>query len=510
MEDSLAKKSDFLKIKYKFFINRLVIYFSFLCIPIWVQETLGMNLLFQSGILLAYMFFMGGQWYLLGKEIDHRFKIYYRANSSMERIVYRIIMGSIAMMFLFNIFSFLPESLISYAFWGFFSILGVFYSWPTRGKIIEETMMSQFGEIRFLDSFEKTILILSCLTFLISLPELPMFQNISALKIYFDPQAEVSGIFWNYLSILYYPFYKLPQLYNLIWSFHFYFIGLGIFILTFYCFLRYFFSRRLSMLGVFAVLSTWSFSRVLGSDYFSSISTTTSLIWLWSIMWSTRSNTYRSGLFTGLACSYITLINALNIVLLPLGLFFCYKYFLKEKTVWYRKQWLKYNLLGGVIALAVLVGRFDQITLSFNHLHTLLSMLADFVYRKAFFAIAPIGFFLSLLYFFNRSGWIFTYASFDRNKMQELIFGISTIIFVGIMFNPTFVSDFSLIWMLAFFSLIPIEWIFQSISRLRSKRNLIYAMYILVCLLDSHLETRFRIIGKMFLEIESLKYFIQL
>ena len=510
MEDSLVKKSDFLKIKYKFFINRLVMYFSFLCIPIWIQHTLEMNLLIQSIILLTYMVFMGGQWYLLGKEIDHRLKIYYRANSSMERILYRIIMGSISMLLIFNIFTVFPREALGFVFWSFFGIVGIFYSWPTRGKIIEESMMSQFGEMRFLDSFEKTILLLSGLTFLISIPELPMFENIDALKLYFDPQESVSGMLWNYLAVLYYPFSSYPKLYNLIWSFHFYFIGLGVFLLTFYCLLRYFFSRRLSMLGIFSVLSTWSFSKILGEDYFASVSTTVSVLWLWSIMWSTRSGTYRSGLFTGLACMYLTIINPINIVLLPIGLFFTYKIFLNNRTDWYKKQWLKYNLLGGLLSLLIFSYSLGEQDIIMNNAEMFFSNLMDYIYRKAFYIIAPIGLGLTLFYLTNRSRLFFTYVNFDRNKFNEVIFGITSIILVGILVNPYLVSGFSLIWILSFFALIPIEWIFQSISRLRSKRNLIYAMYILVCLLDSHLESRFRIIGKMFLEIESLKYFIQL
>lgn len=105
---------------------------------------------------------------------------------------------------------------------------------------------------------------------------------------------------------------------------------------------------------------------------------------------------------------------------------------------------------------------------------------------------------------------MFTYVSFDKEKVKEALFGISILLFLGLFLNRSYISGFNLIWMLSFFALVPLEWIFQSISRLRSKRNMIYAMYILVCLLDSHLENRFRIIGKLFLEIESLKYFIEL
>ena len=510
MEKTLLKKSDFLKKKYKFFINRALIYFSFLCIPIWIQKSLDMALIFQSIILLMYMMFMMGQSYLLGKEIDHRLKIYYRANSSMERIVYRVILGSIVMLFLFNFFALFSVGIKTVLFWLFFSALGLFYSWPTRGKIIEETMMGQFGEIKFLDSFEKTILILSSLTFFISLPELPLFQNIEALKIYFDPQMEVSNVYWNYLSTLYVPFIKFPKLYNLIWSFHFYFVGMGTFLLVFYCFLRYFFSRRLAMLGVFSVLSTWSFSRVLSDDYFATISTTLPLVWIWAHMWSTRSNTYRSGLFTGLVTAYLTMINPLNFLLFPAGLIATYKVFLSNKTAWYRKQWVKYNLLGLFVGLAVVFSQTESLNFSVLNGGYFVDTLLDLIYRKAFYIISPIGFILISIYSLNKSGLIFTYVNFDKSKVLEALSGIAVFIILGCLVNPSLVSGFNLIWMLSFFALVPLEWIFQSISRLRSKRNMIYAMYILVCLLDSHLENRFRIIGKLFLEIESFKYFIEL
>lgn len=453
---------------------------------------------------------MGGQWYLLGKELDHRLKIYYRANSTIERVVYRLIIGSIVMLLLFNIFYLFPSYFLSYFFWGFFCILGIFYSWPTRGKIIEETMMGQFSEMRYLDSFEKTIFVLSIVTFVISLPEIPLFQNIEALKLYFDPSLNVSPLFWNFLTVLYHPFSHYSMLYNLIWSFHFYFIGLGVFLLTFYSLMRYFFSRRLAMLGVFSVLSTWSFSRVLSVDYFACVSTTVPIIWVWAMIWSARSGTYRAGLFTGLISAYLTMINPLNLVLLPCGIFMGYFYLLFEKTIWFKKQWVKYNLLGSIIALGTFFVSIENKDIFFMNWNLLLENIVDHIYRKAFFIISPIGVILISLYLSRTSRFFLSFVNFDNRRIKEVIILMNILIFWGIIFHPDLLNGFSLIWMLSFFALIPIEWIFQSISRLRSKRNLIYAMYILVCLFDSHLENRFRIIGKLFLEIESFKYFIDL
>lgn len=510
MESSLVKKSDFLKIKYKFFLNRLVTYFSFLCAPLLIQETLRMNLLVQSGILLIYMIFMGGQWYLLGKEIDHRLRIYYRTNSTVERVVYRLVLGSIMMLLLFNIFTLFPSKMHGYFFWGFFAIFGIFYSWPTRGKIIEETMMGQFGEMKYLDSFEKTVFVLSTVTFIISLPELPLFQNIEALQFYFDPNLNVNQMFWNFLTILYYPFSNYSMLYNLIWSFHFYFIGLSIFLLTFYSLLRYFFSRRLAMLGIFSVISTWSFSRILAVDYFAAMSTTLPILWVWSLMWSSRSGTYRAGLFIGLVGAFLTILDPLNFILLPIGLILSYFFYLKDKTDWFKKQWLKYNIFGLLIALFVFFVGIKGKELVLMNFKMFDEILMDHLYRKAFFIISPVGGVLLVMYLTKTSRIFLSFVSFDKGKIMEVLTGISFLVILGVLINPSYLKGFSLIWMLSLFSLVPIEWIFQSISRLRSKRNLIYAMYILVCLLDSHLESRFRIIGKLFLEIENFKYFIDL
>ena len=511
MDKTLLKKSDFLKIKSKFFINRLVIYFSFLLIPIWLQKTVQLNLFFQSLTLLLYMFFMLGQWYLLGKEIDHRLKIYYRANSSMDRIIYRILSGNIFIILFFNVLHLMPSQIATLGFWIFFVSVGLFYSWPTRGKIIEESMAGQFGEFRFLDNFERTVLVMIAAMFLVSLPELPLFQNIEALKLYFDPREQVHSVIWNFLSINYLPFDRYPKLFNLAWSFHFYVYGIGIFLLAFYCVLRFFFARRLAILGVFAVVSSWSFSRILAEDFLASYTHTFPLLFVWALFWSSKSSTYRSGLLTGLVCAMGSMINVLYALLFPAMLIAMPLLFSKTKTAWYKKQWLKYNILGGVILLAVV---FSHSETSFIfaplRLKAIGEMFMTFFTRKAFYSVGFIGLIMVALFLLRKKGNSYSNVSFDNSKVSEM--GFCLILFIGLstMVNPLFVSNFTAMWILTVFSLVPLEWIFQSISRLRSKRNLIYVLYILVCLLDSHFEGRVRIIGKMFLEDEIFKYINQI
>ncbi len=151
------------------------------------------------------------------------------------------------------------------------------------------------------------------------------------------------------------PFNKYPTLFNFAWSFHFYFYGLGIFLLSFYCLLRFFFTSRLAILGVFAVISSWSFSRVLSADFLSCFVNTYPLLFVWSFLWSTKSSTYRSGLLTGLVCAMGAMINVAYSLLFPVMLVGVPFIFSKEKTKWYKRQWLKYNALGAVIIFSVLL-----------------------------------------------------------------------------------------------------------------------------------------------------------
>ena len=203
---ALVKKSNIAVLKSKFFINRTFSYFSFLLLPVWIQKSLELNIYIQALLMLFYMLFMTSQWFLLGKEIDHRLKIYFRANSSIDRVTYRIVIGSTFTIIIFNLFSFLPDSMVKHFFWGFWVVLGLYYSWPTRGKIIRESVSTQFSEYRFLDSFEKTVLFLAALVFLVSIPNFPYFENLDSLKLVIDPDEKISQQLWNFLQISYFPF----------------------------------------------------------------------------------------------------------------------------------------------------------------------------------------------------------------------------------------------------------------------------------------------------------------
>jgi len=495
MENTLVKNSNIVWEKSKFFINRAVIYFSFLLLPVWIQKSLEINIFVQSLMMLAYLMFMAGQWYLLGKEIDHRFKIYFRANSTIDRVLYRVIIGNATMMIIFNLMSFIPDSVIRHFFWGFFVVVGLFYSWPTRGKIIQESVTSQFTEYKYLDAFEKTVLFLTIAMFFTSMPSFPFLSNLETFKLIVDPEEKMNGQLWSYLHMNFFPFRRFPHLMNLGWSMHFYFISFSIYLLAFYGILRFFISRRLSILGLFALVSTWSFSLFLKKDIYTCASTTFSVLWVWSILWCVKSSTYRAGLMYGLLCYAGVTLNYNNFFLFPVGLGLLYFYFLRENTEWYRNQFVKYTSLGMFLVLLTLITHIDL--RFFEHamsLHQFKSYLSVVIKRKAFYSLSFIGLFVFVLMLIRPKIKLLSNLTIDFKRMGELGILVGCVIVLGLIVDKDMLKSFGILWFVVFLSILPLEWIFQSISRLRSRRNFIYAIYILLCLLDSHFEGRIRML----------------
>lgn len=445
--------------------------------------------------MFAYLLFMWGQWYLLGKEIDHRLKIYFRANSTVDRVLYRVIIGHASMILIFNIMSMLPQGLVQHFFWGFFILVGLFYSWPTRGKIIEESVSTQFTEYKYLDSFEKTVLMITIAMFVTSMPSFPFLNNLETLKLIIDPEEKMHLQIWNYFHMNFFPFKRFPHLVNLGWSMHFYFVNFCFYLLAFYGILRFFISRRLSILGLFALVSTWSFSLFLKKDPFMSATANFSVLWVWSILWSVKSSTYRSGLMYGLLCFLGVVYNFNFVFLFPVGLALLYFFFLKENTDWFRSQFVKYSMLGMFLILLTMITqidlRFFEDTISVSqYLHHIGTILK----RKAFYSLSLIGLITFLIMNFKPHRKTLTVLTIDVKRLRELSILILILILMGLWVERDLIQNFGLLWFIVFLSIMPLEWIFQSISRLRSRRNFIYMVYVIVCLLDSHFEGRIRIL----------------
>lgn len=496
---TLAKESNIWREKSKFFLYRIVTYFSFLLIPTLIPKSLKMDLATQCFLVSLYILFMISQWFLLGKEIDHRLKIYFRVNSSIDRVVYRFILGMTFFILIFNGLSLLSHKWIYNSFWVIWVCLGLFYSWPTRGKIIQESVSTNFGEFRYLDSFEKTLIGLILLMLVVTIPGLPKLETRDGLMLFFDPKGYVSQQYWNFITVMYYPFMKYPTLLKLAWSMHFYIIGLGMFLLTFYAFLRFFVTRRLALLGVFALISSWSVTKILVNDYGLSLLTGFSLLWIWSLLWVTKSNTYRSGLFLGLVNYLGVLLNQSFFLLVFIQLGLVYFYFLKEKTFWYKRQLMKYSILGVVLCLVLFVLNMEKFEMYTPLLKTnFISDALVHLERKALYALSIPGVLIIFLASVAKNNKIFKDVSLPMGRIKQISILYGILVVYAAFFDFHLVGGLSTLWVLSFLSLIPIELIFQSMSRTRSSRNMIYLIYILICLLDSHFEGRVKIILKMF------------
>lgn len=498
IDKTLVRNSSIWFLKSKFFLYRALTYFAFLLIPIWLPKTLDSNTPLQLVMLVLYTIFMSSQWFMLGKEVDHRLKIYFRVNSSMDRVVYRLFLGMTFFILIFNAISFLPHKWIYNSFWIVWGLFGLFYSWPTRGKIIKESMTSNFSEFKYLDSFEKTLVCLSVLMFVFSIPELPQLTNIEALKLFFDPFEKIGNQYWNFLLVNYYPFYKYPTLFKLAWCIHFYLIGLGLFCLTFYAMLRFFVSRRLSLLGVFALLSSWSFSKVLASNYGDAITTTYSLLWVWTILWVVKSSTYRAGLFLGLVSYLGTIINqSFALLIIPQSILL-YAVFLRNKTSWYKIKLMKYSLLGIILSGVVFFTNIEALQNLVPRNESFWPEFFKILNRKAFYSLSYFGLLILTLKLFKVKLKIISDFKVNRENLIEIFATILALTISSLVIDSYLLKSFSLMWIFVFFSLIPLELVFQSISRLRSSRNMIYLIYILICLLDSHFEGRVKIFLRLF------------
>lgn len=494
MKNTLANNSNIIILKWKFFLFRIVSYFSFLMFPIYLQKGLILPHWLLMLLMTFYVLFVVSQWFLLGKEIDHRFKIYFRVNSSIDRVVYRLFLGMFFFILLFNLISYFSSKWIYNSYWIVWVLLGLFYSWPTRGKIIQESMTSHFGEFKFLDRFEKTLVGMIVVLFIFSITKIPPVSSIDMLKLYLDPLEKIANPFWNFLTVNYYPFKAHAELFSLAWGLHFYIVGMGLFLVVFYALLRFFLSRRLSLLGVFGLLSAWGYSKILMGNYDAALLSTYSLLWIWTLLWVTKSLTYRSGLFLGLVSFWGVLLNKnFGFLVIP-QMLLIYFVFLKDRSHWYKLQLFRYAAFGLGLTVIYMISHTDGLLPSFNLNYQIFDHITLEVRRKGFLILSYIGVLILLVRHFYGER-LKTIKDFKMDEQNLWILVCSLLVFIVTSFftESFFFRDFSILWALTFFSLIPLELLFQSLSRQRSKRNMIYLIYILICLLDSHFEGRVKI-----------------
>jgi hypothetical protein len=193
------------------------------------------------------------------------------------------------------------------------------------------------------------------------------------------------------------------------------------------------------------------------------------------------------------------IININFISLLPIQLVLIGFISLHEKTFWFKRQLLKYTSLGIALSALLVIYSWDEWPkISPATLAGIFKEIGNLLSRKAFFNLSTIGLIGMIYYFILERKKQFLQLRLDGEKMKEISLSFILLMLVGLFIESALFKSFGLLWIICFLSLIPLEFIFQSISRLRSRRNLIYAIYILICLLDSHFEVRLKIFSKLF------------
>ena len=227
------------------------------------------------------------------------------------------------------------------------------------------------------------------------------------------------------------------------------------------------------------------------------MTTTYSLLWVWSLLWVIRSSTYRTGLFFGLVGMYGVLINKLWFALwIPHAILIVY--FLNDKTNWFKRQMFRYASFGFVLSLIIV---FATTTRNFSIINInteYWSEIATIFQRKAFYALSPLGLLLGLLIYKDVNWSLLKNFKLDKDYLRYTAVCVVILSLFNLVTGSGIFGGFSIMWVLTLLSLIPLELIFQSMSRLRSSRNMIYLIYILICLLDSHFEGRVKVILRTF------------
>jgi hypothetical protein len=493
---TLVKNSNIFELKSKFFIRRFFGYLIFFFSPLIankIPETNKFsNLVFSS----IYIFFILVQCFLLGKEVDYRLKIYFKINSSIDKITYRLLMGIFSLLIISNILILLPGNIYIFCFWIFWGTLSLFYSWPTRGKIIKENFTTYLSEYKFLDSFEKTLLYLIFIIFLISIPSIPSLSSPEAIKLILDPSENISNYFWNFLNFIFLPFESKSLLFKYNYFLFFYYMGFGVFLVTFYSMLRFFVSRRLSILGIFSLLSSWSICKIMAQNFGETIASTYGIIILWSLLWGSKSDSYRGGLFLGFVGLYISIINPINFLLIPFIFSIFIFYSLNNKNFWYKRKLSKYFSIGFILSLISFILNIKNIEI-INNFDKIYTQVFEFLNIKAFFYLSILGFSFSIILLYKKKIFSRFNDQFFDKKYIEIFLCILTL-FIFSFLNLNIFHNFNLIWPISLLSIVPLEIIFNQLNRSRSTRNIILGIYILICLLDSHLEERVRIFSYFF------------
>lgn len=487
--------------KLRFFAVRFIGLCSLALVPALLLNQDHLPTQLALSLIITLVLFFLTLSYLLAKEVDGLLKLHVKTHSSLDRVLYRVLVGQALLI----VYASLLSLLLPYEQFGTvgllsFVLLVLWHAWPTRKKLSRDFITQDLSEYRYLDGFERTTLLLTLGTVLLSIPSLPEFKSIELFKLYVDPKEYVHHSFWTYLSFLSRSVQLNANLTVLFQLFYWHLSFTLMALLSVYSLLRYFVSRRLALLVVYAMVSSWSYSKGLQFHFLEMLFSSLSLIWIWSFFWTLRSANYRAGFVLGLSCFYAALFHWTFCYLWPAQV--AALWFAKGEqgpgrlSFWYRKQFIRYTLVGGIL-LALSLFSHQELYYSWKplqHWDAWAWQWWQFYREKSLYLVAPLGFIAFALCPYYREGKIFLQLLMRDHKLHDL--GLSLALFMpfGLLVWPASTLGLFALTILSVACLLPLERLFQILHQQRSQRNALYLTYILFCLLDSHLEGRVKVL----------------
>jgi len=402
---------------------------------------------------------------------------------------------------LFNGLSILPGKWQVNFFWITWILIGLFYSWPTRGKIIQESISSNMSEFRYLDVFEKTILSTTLILFFISISFIPPLQTAEGLKIFYSTGQSISPLFWDFVRMTLIPFKNHSHLSTYAYFSFMHYLSLGMYLLLIYGVSRHFFSRRVSLMSALLCISSWMFYKNMLNYPASLASAVPTILFFWVFLWMKKNSSYRATLFVSLTCFYTSLFfPLLGIFQLLCALIIL---LLRKNTQWIFFQHIKYAATGVVLLfLNILYWMPVNFSNSQANVH-ILDFFRDLMRDKGIHIIFIISFVLMIYS-------VFAHKFSELKKIlilefKTLITLVSLILYGLITFILSYYSHFSTgvlftntYWIIPIITMLTLDQIFLHLNKLRSKRNFIISIYYLIIMLDSHTEGRFKALLEVF------------
>ncbi len=467
--------------KILFFVSRILFFGCALLLPLYFEKFTTLHKIYGYLVILTYFCFIVMNWYVWGKEINYRFKVYARANSSVDRILERVLLGSVVSIFILScisMFSFVDKMVL---YWGFWSMAALFFSYPTKRRIIDRKISFEFSELKFMDGFEKVIFGITLIIFLVSVPSFPVFHGTDAIKVYLDPGELVHDQLWAFYDLILFHGKEISSSNNLSYFYFTYLLFFGLFIISFYCILRFKFTRKVALIGTLSIVCTRHLYYLLFNHVSDLLPSATMMVLCWVFLWSLKSSTYRSGLLMGLIGYFCLLVNIKMLVLhavLTIA-FVIYKF--KESSFWFLKQFIRYTLVGATLTiLTLLLHHGFEVSFTTYNYYEFIDQLKIIFISKSFFILAIPGLVIFIFDLFSIK---------DSELLKISIFLILAIIW-GIIFEVGAVRSFFIVALISFICMLTLDKILSKVSINKSHQNLIILFYVVMCMMDSSIEYR--------------------